>query len=154
MLLLSSFQHFLVIKYFLIKVYILLFRHCDIAHLIDYSILLYALGNKKIHVTHFIKAFALCGGLELKPQDLRAKLVFKKDSETANSVYHWTVSYTENLLFINEKSEELVKVRCCVQDTAHPKMQESKTPLELSLVHGLCLFSVPELGERQLTSTS
>ena len=83
----------------------MLFRHCDIAHLIDYSILLYALGNKKIHVTHFIKAFALCGGLELKPQDLRAKLVFKKVSETANSVYHWTVSYTENLLFINEKSE-------------------------------------------------
>ena len=129
----------------------MLFRHCDIAHLIDYSILLYALGNQKIYVT---QPFALFGGLELKPQNLRAMLVFKKDSETANSVYHQTASYTESLLFINEKSEELVKVRCCVQDTAHPKMQESKTPLELSFVHGLCLFSVPELGERQLTSTS
>ena len=66
----------------------MLFRHCDIAHLIDYNILLYALGNQKIHVTHFIKAFALCGGLELKPQDLRAMPVFKKDSETANSMHH------------------------------------------------------------------
>lgn len=49
------------------------------------------------------------------------------------------------------KVRRAMKVRC--SDTAHPKMQESKTPLELSFVHGLCLFSVSEPGERQLTST-
>ena len=54
------------IKYFQLKYAHCVFGHNAIAHLTDYSIvqtqLLHALGNQKIHVTHFIETFTLwCG---------------------------------------------------------------------------------------------
>lgn len=54
---------FFIKKDFLIKVCMSFFRHNAIAHLADDStmqtLLLYVLGNQKIHMTHFIVVFNL-----------------------------------------------------------------------------------------------
>ena len=54
------------------KVCMLCFRHDSIAHLIDYSVvsakLLYARGNHRNCVAHFIVIVLYCGGLRRKLQ--------------------------------------------------------------------------------------
>ena len=62
--------HFLAIKYFLIKVYMLFFRHNAITHFIDYSSIKKssdALGSQKNYVLHFIAVLALLQWSRTKP---------------------------------------------------------------------------------------
>lgn len=60
---------FLPIKYFLIKVYTIFFRHNAIAHIKrpQYSVNIYRVGNQKSHVTPFVVMLAVLQWSETKP---------------------------------------------------------------------------------------
>ena len=63
-------MHFLAIKYFLIKVYMLFFRHNAIIHFTDYSSINKssdALGSQKNHVIYIIAVLVLLQWSRTKP---------------------------------------------------------------------------------------